>query len=54
MTNYTLTFKLEDTSFSTDERLLPLLRFSLEYSIEFGNNEIYSFNTPIDFNPEFT
>ena len=52
MTNYTLTFKLEDTSFSTDERLLPLLRFSLDYSIEFSNNEIYTFKTPIDFNPK--
>jgi hypothetical protein len=52
MTNYTLTFKLEDTSFSTDERLLPLLRFSIEYSIEFGNSEIYTFTTPIDFNPK--
>ena len=52
MTNYTLNFKLEDTSFSTDERLLPLLRFSLEYSIDFGYNEIYNFATPIDFNPK--
>ena len=52
MTNYTLTFKLENTSFSTDERLLPLLRFSLDYSIEFSNNEIYTFKTPIDFNPK--
>jgi hypothetical protein len=52
MTNYTLTFKLEDTSFSTDERLLPLLRFSLEYSIDFGNDEIYTFKTQIDFNPK--
>ena len=52
MTNYTLTFKLEDTSFSTDERLLPLLRFSLDYSIEFSNNEIYTFKTHIHFNPK--
>ena len=52
MASYTLNFKLEDTSFSTDERLLPLLPFSIEYSIEFGNNEIYTFKTSIDFNPK--
>ena len=52
MANYILNFRLEDTSFSTDERLLPLLRFSLEYSIDFGNNEIYTFKTHIDFNPK--
>ena len=52
MASYTLNFKLEDTSFSTDERLLPLLRFSLDYSIEFSNNEIYTFKTHIHFNPK--
>jgi hypothetical protein len=52
MPNYILTFKLEDTSFSTGERLLPLLQFSLEYSIEFSNNEIYTFKTHIHFNPK--
>ncbi len=51
MDNYKLTFNLKDTTFSNDEKLLPLLRFSLEYSIEFGN-EVYSFSTPIEFNPK--
>ena len=52
MTNYTLNFRLEDTSFSTDERLLPSLRFSLEYTIDFEENEAYTFKTPINFNPK--
>jgi len=52
MTNYTLNFKLENTHFCIDESLLPLLRFSLDYSIEFSNNEIYTFKTHIHFNPK--
>jgi len=50
MTNYKLTFKLEDTSFGSKNP--PLLPFSLEYSIEFSNNEIYTFQTPLHFNPK--
>jgi hypothetical protein len=51
MANYEITFKLEDTTFSIDEKLLPLLRFSLEYSIEFGK-EVYTFSTLLEFNPK--
>lgn len=52
MANYEITFKLEDTSFSNSEKLLPLLRFSLEYTIDFGNKEVFTFSTPLEFNPK--
>ncbi len=51
MTNYTLTFELENTTFSADEKWTPLLRFSINYTIEFSKKEIYTFKTPFHFNP---
>ncbi len=52
MANYVLTFELGDTTFSIDERMMHLLRFSLEYTIDFKENEAYTFKTPIEFNPK--
>ena len=52
MANYILTFDIENTTFSSDEKWMPLLRFSLNYTIEFSKESVYTFTTPINFNPK--
>jgi len=52
MINYILTFEIENTTFSADESWMPLLRFSMNYTIEFSKKEIYTFKTPFEFDPK--
>ena len=52
MTNYILTFEIENTTFSSDEKWTPLLRFSINYTIEFSKEDIFTFRTPFEFNPK--
>jgi hypothetical protein len=52
MANYILTFDIENTTFSSEEKWMPILRFSLNYTIEFNKENLYTFTTPINFNPK--